>query len=470
MPTLTRKVELYVVGDKEEVSRVYDYIRLAMNATYKCFNECMTALYIAQVKEDTKEDRKELNYLYSRQTYTKKETAFTNDIVFPTGLVLASYINHEANLKFKTSMKNGLMYGCVSLPTYKKDCAVPLRCEFVSFAENKDKGLGFYHEYADVNELVNALEYDNNPKVFLKFPNNIRFEVVFGNPYRGREQRSVFSKIFLGEYKTCGSSIQINSKGRIILNLTMEVPKKEMKQIEGRVVGVDVGLAIPAMCAINDDNYVRSAIGDINDFLRVRTQIQGQRRRLQKSLKNTSSGHGRTKKLKPLERIAEKERNFVNTYNHMVSKRVVDFAVKNGASQINIEDLSGFAKDKNGKSVEDANMKKILSNWSYFELQQQIRYKAGQYDIKVRTVNPAYTSQTCSYCGQIGKRETQSKFVCTNPDCSCHKMYKKDWFNADFNAARNIALSIDYTDDEEGKKTKKKKSAKKKLEKKTEEA
>lgn len=468
MPTLTRKVELYVVGDKEEVSRVYDYIRLAMNATYKCFNECMTALYIAQVKEDTKEDRKELNHLYSRQTYTKKETAFTNDIVFPEGLALAAYVNRMAQQKFVTSLKNGLMYGCVSLPTFKKDCAVPLHVKFVSLAGEKGTNTGFYHEYADVNDLVNALEYDNSPKVFLRFPNNITFGVVFGNPYRGREQRSVFSKIFLGEYKIQGSSIQINSKGKIILNLSMEVPKKKMEHIEGRVVGVDVGLAIPAMCAINDDDYTRSAIGNIDDFLRVRTQIQSQRRRLQKSLKNTSSGHGRTKKLKPLERIAEKERNFANTYNHMVSKRVVDFAVKNGASQINIEDLSGFAKDKNGKSVEDDNMKRVLSNWSYFELQQQIRYKAEQYDIKVRTVNPAYTSQTCSYCGQIGKRETQSKFVCTNPDCRCHKMYKKDWFNADFNAARNISLSTDYTDDEEGKKIKKKKSAKKKSEKKTE--
>lgn len=456
MPTLTRKVELYVVGDKKEVSRVYDYIRLAMNATYKSFNECMTALYIAQVKEDTKEDRKELNHLYSRQTYTKKETAFTKDIVFPQGLALAAYVNHLAQQKFVTSLKNGLMYGCVSLPTFKKDCAVPLHVNFVSLTGEKGTNTGFYHEYADVNDLVNALEYDNSPKVFLRFPNKITFGVVFGNPYKGREQRSVFSKIFLGEYKIQGSSIQINSKGKIILNLTMQVPDIKTEHIEGRIVGVDLGQKIPAMCAMNDDNYSRNAIGDIENFLKVRTQIQNQRRRLQKNLRNTSSGHGRKKKLKPLDRISEKERNFVSTYNHMVSKRVVDYAVKNCASQINIEDLSGFAKDKNGKSVDDESKKKVLRNWSYFELQQQIRYKALRYGIKVRTVNPAYTSQTCSYCGEMGSRPEQEKFICSNPDCSCHKIYKNGWINADFNAARNIAMSTDYTDDEEGKKKKKK--------------
>ena len=466
MSTLTRKIELYVVGDKKEVSRVYDYIRLAMDATYKCYNECMTALYIAKVKDDTTEERKELNRLYSRQTYTKNETAFTKDIVFPKGLALASYVNHLAQQKFATSLANGLMHGCVSLPTFKKDCAIPLRVEFVSLAGKDGKGKGFYHEYADVNDLVNALEFDNNPKVFLRFPEktNITFGVVFGNPRKAREQRSVFSKIFLGEYKINGSSIQINSKGKIILNLTMQVPDIKTEHIEGRIVGVDLGQKIPAMCAMNDDNYSRNAIGDIENFLKVRTQIQNQRRRLQKNLRNTSSGHGRKKKLKPLDRISEKERNFVSTYNHMVSKRVVDYAVKNCASQINIEDLSGFAKDKNGESVEDERKKKVLRNWSYFELQQQIRYKAERYGIKVRTVNPAYTSQICSYCGEMGVRPKQEKFICSNPDCSCHKIYKDGWINADFNAARNIAMSTDYTDDEEGKK-KKKKSSKKKSEK-----
>lgn len=463
MPTITRKVKLYVVGDKGEVSRVYDYLRLAMDATYKSLNECMSALYIAQMKEDTKEDRKELNHYYSRQTYSNndKESGYTKNIVFPKGLKLAAEVNRIANQKFVISLKNGLMYGNVSLPTFKKDCAVPLHVTFVSLAGEKRSNNGFYHEYNDVQDLINALEKDDDPKVFLRFPSDITFGVCFGNPYKGREQRSVFSKIFLGEYVIQGSSIQIDSKRRIILNLTMNIPKKNIEHVENRVVGIDLGIAIPAMCAMNDDNYSRCAIGDIKDFLRVRTQIQSQRKRLQKSLKNTSSGHGRTKKLKPLDRISERERNFVSTYNHMVSRRAVDFAVKNGATQINIEDLSNFGKQDNGKSKEDEKTKKILRNWSYFELQQQIRYKADQYGIKVRTVNPAYTSQTCSFCGIKGIREEQAKFVCVNPDCKCHKIFDKGWINADFNAARNIAMSTDYTDNDEGKKQKKKSSKKK---------
>lgn len=35
----------------------------------------------------------------------------------------------------------------------------------------------------------------------------------------------------------------------------------------------------------------------------------------------------------------------------------------------------------------------------------------------------------------------QSVFECANEDCDSHKKYEKTGFNADFNAARNIAMS-----------------------------
>lgn len=459
MPTITRKIRLAVVGDDKEIKRVYDYLRGASEATCMAFNECMSALYIAELNKATKEEKKELNRFYSRQTFTKKESGFSDNIIFPEGLALAAYVNRQAQQKFSKAYKDGLMYGKVSLPTFKKDCAIPLHVRFVSLAGDKNCNNGIYHGYADTNELINGLENDVEPKVYLNFPNNITFRICFGNPWKSREQRVTFARIFNREYEIQGSSIQINHKGKIILNLSMNVPKKEIEMTSGKVMGVDLGLAIPAVCAFNDDDYKRLYVGNIDDFLRVRTQLQSQRKRLQKSLKNANGGHGRSKKLASLDKLKSKEENFAETYNHMISRRVVDFAVKNGASQINLEDLSGFGKDENGKSKEDDKTKKVLRYWSYYELQSQIKYKAEMYGIEVKMIDPAYTSQTCSYCGEIGNRETQSKFVCTNPDCKCHKMYgdKGDCFNADFNAARNIAISVKYTD---GKKVKKKKSKK----------
>ena len=96
----------------------------------------------------------------------------------------------------------------------------------------------------------------------------------------------------------------------------------------------------------------------------------------------------------------------------------------------------------------------VLRNWSYYELQQDITYKAQMHGIEVRKVKPEYTSQICSYCGERGIRKEQAKFVCINPACRCHKIYDKDYINADFNAARNIAMSVNFVEEDEKKKTK----------------
>ena len=68
----------------------------------------------------------------------------------------------------------------------------------------------------------------------------------------------------------------------------------------------------------------------------------------------------------------------------------------------------------------------------------------------VRKINPCYTSQVCSVCGhwEPDQRKAQASFECANPECESHKKYKYG-FNADFNAARNIAMSTLFIQDEE---------------------
>lgn len=86
------------------------------------------------------------------------------------------------------------------------------------------------------------------------------------------------------------------------------------------------------------------------------------------------------KKMRSLDRFKDYESNWVSNYNHMVSRRIVDFAIKNNAKYINIECLENFKKSKN-KSY-------ILRNWSYYQLQQYIIYKANMVGIEVRKVDP----------------------------------------------------------------------------------
>lgn len=258
-----------------------------------------------------------------------------------------------------------------------------------------------------------------------------RLEVVLGkrDNENVNELKSTLEKVISKEYKVCDSSMQFFKNNKdVILNLVIDIPQNSnvYKPVEGRTLGVDLGVAVPIYMCLNDDTYKRKGLGDINNFLRVRQQMQTRRRKLQKDLTLTNGGKGRKKKTQLLDKLQENERNFVKTYSHALSKRVVEFAKSNKCEYINIEKLTKDGFDNI-----------ILRNWSYFELQKMIEYKAEREGIAVRYVNPAYTSQKCSRCGEIDKenRQTQANFKCTK--CGFE-------LNADHNAAINIARSIEF--------------------------
>lgn len=412
--TITRKIQLYPVGDKEEINRVYKYIRDGMYAQYQASNLLMGQLASEYFK--CNRDIKSESFKVAQKEIFKAENPLLQEIEFPKGNDTLSSVTQKVRQDFSTALKNGLTRGERTITNYKRTNPLLTR----------SRSLNFYYGYKSYNDFLDKL-FEPDLEIFIKWANKIKFKVVFGNPHKSHELRCVIQNIFEEVYKVQGSSIQFDKTGKkIILNLSLAIPKKRMELDENTVVGVDLGVAIPAVCALNNDEYAREFIGSKDDFLRVRTRIQNQKRRLQKGLKFTSGGHGRNKKLKPLKKFEDYEKNFVQTYSHMVSKHVVDFAVKHNAKYINVEDLEGYhANDF------------ILRNWSYYKLEQYITYKARIYGIEVRKVNPYHTSQICSCCGhwEQGQRIDQSHFKCKS--CGAE-------LNADFNAAKNIAKSKDF--------------------------
>ena len=276
---------------------------------------------------------------------------------------------------------------------------------------------------------------------YLRWYNDIRFKFHFG---RDRSNNRLIvsrclklDKDYEGEYQLCNSSIQIvkrDGSTKYFLLLVVKIPQEHVELNKKIVVGVDLGINYPAYVATNCTEE-RMSIGDREHFLNTRMQFQRRYKSLQR-LKGTAGGKGRSKKLEPLERLRNAERNWVHTQNHLFSLKVVNFAVQTHAATIHLEDLSGFGKDDDGNA--DERNEFVLRNWSYYELQSMIEYKAKKYGIKVEKIRPAYTSQTCSWCGQRGFRQGVT-FICENPECK--KCGEKE--NADYNAARNIANSND---------------------------
>lgn len=312
--TICRKIKLFPVGDKEEIGRVYKFIRDGQYAQYQACNLLMGQLVSEYYKYNR--DIKNEDFKARQKEIMTNSNEILKDIDFATGVDTPSAVTQKVKQDFSTALKNGLARGERTVTNYKRTNPLITR----------GRNLKFYHEYESYQEFLDKLN-DSDLKVYIKWVNKIVFKVVLGNPHRSLELRSVIKNILEENYKLQGSSIMVDEK-EIILNLSLSIPKQIRELDENTVVGVDLGIAVPAMCALNNNLYERAAIGSADDFLRIRTKIQAQRRRLQKALRNTSGGHGRQKKLRALDRITKQEAHFVETYCHMVSKRVIDFALK----------------------------------------------------------------------------------------------------------------------------------------------
>ena len=206
----------------------------------------------------------------------------------------------------------------------------------------------------------------------------------------------------------------VRRKGKWFFNLVLDVPDVE-PIAHTTALGVDLGentLAALSSGKIFDGGKIRH---ERDKFLAKRCQLQ-------------SNGSQSAKQL--LKKISGKEARRMRHINHNVSKDIVKEAIRQQAGVIVLEDLTNIRKRIRAKK----RVRTRLNRWAFRDLQMMIEYKAAAKGLKVIYVNPAYTSQTCSRCGQLGDR-TGSLFR-----CSCGSQQHSD-LNASHNICR-LGLSI----------------------------
>ena len=406
-----RKLKLVIrETDKELRSQKYKFIRDSQYAQYRALNVAMGYISSAYLKAN--KDIKSEEYKEAIKLLTNSNPIF-NGIEVGTGIDTLSAVTRKARKDFSISLKNGLARGERNLTSYRRTYPLITRGRDLKF------------------------RYEGND-IVIKWVNKIEFTVITGSNNMKEntiELKHTLHKIINNEYKIKESSLMFDKNNNLILNLTFDIPDKEAHEIvPGRTLGVDLGIATPAYVCLSDNTYIRSGFGSANDFFRVRQQMKDRRKKLYASLTVVKGGKGRNKKVKAADHLRDKERNFAKTYNHQLSHKIVKFAKDNKCEFINLEYLT-----------KDGFENRILSSWSYYELQNMIEYKAEREGIKVRYVDPAYTSQTCSKCGHVDKenRPTQAKFKCIN--CGLE-------LNADHNASINIARSDNFVNKKKKKK------------------
>lgn len=364
----------------------------------------------------------------------KNRTAVNHDRFSKTGAlpdtVAGALSQYKLRAVLAKSKWSDVIKGKASLPTFRKNIAIPVRCD----KPNQRKLTRTDNDQVELELQICAKPY---PKVVIATKRNSL----------GDGQKAILDRLIdqNGEYRQRCFEIKEDERTRQwYLYVTYDFPRRPAPQLStARIVGVDLGFSCPIYVAINN-GYARlgrrhfAALG-----ARIRSlqrQVIRKRREIQSGGKadisgaTARSGHGRKRKLLPISVLEGKIDNAYKTLNHQLSAAVIKFAIDNGAGVIQIEDLSGLKDELSGRF--------IGRNWRYEELQRFIEYKADEADIKVKKVNPGYTSRRCSNCGFINMNFTRdyrdkhsrpgksARFKC--PSCS----FTAD---ADYNAAKNLA-------------------------------
>lgn len=186
--------------------------------------------------------------------------------------------------------------------------------------------------------------------------------------------------------------------GELYLNLGCEYIPDESRKIDGKAIGIDFG--------------IKSTITTSNG-------IQIQSPYFYKSKHKEIAKLCRKKKYKALGKVHAKIQNKRQDFNHKLSRKIVqDYDV------ICLENLKPSEITTNIK-----NINRRLYDVGISQLIQFLTYKAESAGKSLVLVNPAYTTQKCSNCGNVKAKELNERIH----ECTCG--YSDD---RDINAAKNI--------------------------------
>jgi transposase len=253
---------------------------------------------------------------------------------------------------------------------------------------------------------------------------SVKRKLILKSCFSWKDKRAVevSKKIISNEYTLKDSEIHVRASGLIVfLAYNFKIVQRSLDP--EKICGIKLGSAVPAICAVNFGPQ-RKYIGSSEDVWAARSKFRAQRRRHQKRI-------GPYSKSKKWSR-STKEVYWIQSYYHAITRQVIKFCQKHGCSAIHVEDPKhDLDRQKNME------YKKLL--WIPSKFNELLYYKAQEQGISFVKVNSQNTSYRCSECGFISpeNRRSQAEFICQQ----CGDAKKP--VNADYNAARNLALATE---------------------------
>ena len=365
MTVITRKIEIYIdCADKDEKKALYQRLYFWRDTVIRCCNLVASHKFTLDNLKD---------YLYITEDVKLKLADQKKD---DEGMLVCSNQNigyQVLSAKFKGQLPAAI-FSAVNTIVHKY--------------YNKEKGQYFYGKRSLRNYRSNTpipipktlfynFSYDAMRKNFVF---NLLKDKEYAIPFitrLGRDRsnnRFIIEQMLQGSYPISDSSIMIDErKNKIFLLLCVQIPKQPLKPLAGKVLQAQLDIEVPIVMSIEKKTI---NIGNKEEYLYRRTQIQEALRRLQIALKYAKGGHGRKRKLQAIDRYHLKEKNYISTKIHTYSSMLVNAAIKNRCEKIILIDQ----EKKEDEARED---KFLLRNWGYYGMIEKITYKAAKYGIEV---------------------------------------------------------------------------------------
>jgi putative transposase len=227
-----------------------------------------------------------------------------------------------------------------------------------------------------------------------------------------------------GEVKTC--TIKREGDAWYVVFACEVEPEK--LEVNGDAVGIDLGLLHFATLSdgstIENPRYFRTGAKKLAKLQQVLARKKRGSHRRKKAVQRVGKAHRKVRNQRA-DFLHKQSRKLVNTYGLMVFEELQPANMRKRAKPKQDENgkylpNGGSAKSGLNKSIQDA-------GWNQFV--QYCTYKAANAGRMVLAVNPRYTSQVCSGCGTVKKKELSERWH----SCECGTELDRD-----HNAAINI--------------------------------
>lgn len=355
--TLTRRIQLLIDLPANEQKEMWEKLYRYQNRCFRAANFIVSHLYIQEMIKDFFYLTEEIQYKLADASkdemgiFTRSKTNTTARLVSNRfkGEIPTDILGSLNNTIQSTFSKNKADYwkGLKSLRNFKKDIPIPLPVKCIS-----------------------KMRYDPEKKAFCFNMFAIPVKTYLGKDYS--DKRLIMERLLREEIKLCTSQIQL--KGGKIYWLAVLEFEKENHFLKPEIIA-EASLSLEHPIVANANN-VRINIGSKEEFLYRRLAIQASQKRTQTGIAYARSGNGAKRKQKALNKTENLESRYVSHRLHLYSRKLIDFCIQQQAGTLilkNQENKIGIAKEHEF----------VLRNWSYYELQTKIKYKAEKAGIEL---------------------------------------------------------------------------------------